>query len=584
MDSGVDSGADGGADGSVDGGDRSDDVFLDRFFSLEAVHQISIEVGTKGYESLLAEPREYISGSVQIDGDIFDTVAVRLKGGAGSFVALDGTYPEISGDGNGNQGKSAFIIDFNRYTKGLSLHGLEKLTINNLVQDPSGIHEYLGYKLFREGGVPASRTGFATVLLNGEDKGLYALIEPPDNDEFLKKWFDTSKGNLYEGEYGADISSERVEMYDQDHGEDKSKKDLAALAAALKSINGDEDVISVLDKHFGLDAYLDFAATEIFLGHWDGYAMSANNYNIHHNTDTDKWNFIPWGLDQLFIDEMGRFNGVMTSSGPSWSGSQVHSICISSSACRTRLHQAFLDLFERVEKIDLAGKAGKARKLVEEYLLAEAKEHGDPNKTTEELNQVTSYLTTRKSAITEWLPCLKGDAIDNDMDTFDACKDDCNDENENIHPDAIEECNFVDDNCNSVLDEPDHCPKCRDETAPNGRDYLLCFEEKSWDDASSHCQSEGKELASMHSEEEWDHLTFTTIEKIGTEETWIGLNDLDTEGEFVWTDGTPNDYYHWSEEAPQPDGHEDDCVTNAPWGWRDTDCEELHGFICQAPL
>ena len=128
---------------------------LEEFFAMQ-VHRVDIEVDETGVQSLLASPREYVRGTVTVDSVPHLDVGVRLKGGAGSFIPLDGDYPVISGAGNGKPGKSAFIVDFERYQAGRCMLGLRKLALNNLVQDDSGIHEVLGYTLFRAGGVPAS--------------------------------------------------------------------------------------------------------------------------------------------------------------------------------------------------------------------------------------------------------------------------------------------------------------------------------------------------------------------------------------------------------------------------------------------
>jgi hypothetical protein len=435
------------------GADASVDEVLDEFFSL-TVHDIAIDVDDEGVADLLEQPKVYVEGAVQIDESTYDQVGVRLKGSAGSFVPLDGDYPEISGDGNGKPGKSAFIVDFHRYVKGVDHLGLDKLTINNMVQDPSCIHEFVGYSLFREGDVPASRSGFANVTFNGEDKGLYALIESQDNDEFLDKWYGTDSGNLYEGAYGADLQEPPEEpppeeedwWYDQDNGDDESKQDLYDLIEILDAIGDDEDPFDVLDQYFDLDEYLTFAVTELYLGHWDGYAWSTNNYAIHHHPDDDVWTFLPWGIDQLFEDELWPFSGVMKEPGPSWGewGGRIHRLCFQSPECISRLHLAFEDLLDRVDEMDLIGLAQDARDLVEDLALAESTEYGDPERTVESLDRVLWYIEERRVQIEAWLPCLAGETVDNDDDQHDGCSEDCDDWNPAAHPGADEACDLMD--------------------------------------------------------------------------------------------------------------------------------------------
>jgi len=72
-----------------------------------------------------------------------------------------------------------------------------EVALNNMVQDPSLIHEQLAYMLFRDAGVPAPRSGYARVFVNGELYGLYATIEVIDYSEFLGQWYGYVEGNLY---------------------------------------------------------------------------------------------------------------------------------------------------------------------------------------------------------------------------------------------------------------------------------------------------------------------------------------------------------------------------------------------------
>ena len=73
------------------------------------------------------------------------TVGVHLKGAWGSW--RDVTQ------------KAAFKIKMDAFVKDQTLFGISKFTLNNMVQDPSFIHESLTYRLYRAMGVPTPRTG-----------------------------------------------------------------------------------------------------------------------------------------------------------------------------------------------------------------------------------------------------------------------------------------------------------------------------------------------------------------------------------------------------------------------------------------
>ncbi len=412
------------------------DEDLDQFFSLQRIHQLDIELDEDSWNDLLDEPTDYVSGDISLDGIDYADVAVRIKGGAGSFIALDEDYPEASGDGNGNPGKSAFILNLDKYVDDQNHLGLEKLTVNNLVQDDSCIHETAGYALFRQGDVPAPRTAYASLSLNGEEKGLYLLVESQDNSEFLDDWYDTDDGNLYEGAYGQDLREEHVEELDQDNGDDESREDLQQLASLLneaEEIGGDEGY-SLMTELIDMEEYLTFAATEVYLGHWDGYTPSANNYKVHHHPDTDRWTFLPWGADQLFEDSFGEYGGVMMEPGPSWHGGRIHELCFQSEACQRDLLSAFQQVLAQVDDMDLAELTEKAQALVEDAVLAESTAHGDPEMTRQAWEQVENFMDERPEQLEDWLGCLAGEQLDHDGDGWDGCTEDPEDWNPEVGP------------------------------------------------------------------------------------------------------------------------------------------------------
>lgn len=42
---------------------------------------------------------------------------------------------------------------------------------------------------------------------------------------------------------------------------------------------------------------------ETLLGHWDGYAGNANDYYLFFSPDSQRFELIPWGLDQAFVGQ-----------------------------------------------------------------------------------------------------------------------------------------------------------------------------------------------------------------------------------------------------------------------------------------
>jgi len=224
-------------------------------------------------------------------------VEIRLKGN------VDGSYRPLSG-------KAAFKLKFKKSEPFL---GLRKMTLNNMVEDRSLIHETLAYSVFRAAGVPSSRTGFAFVRLNGEPYGLYLNIENLDKVN-LERWFGTFQEppqHLYEGEKGADVHLAGQGDFEVDEGEESDRSDLEALISAVNASEGpgwSAGVSSVAD----LEEMTRMWAVEKYIGHWDGYSgregeKQPNNYYLYSDP-TGKFQMMPWGTD-LTWEEPVSFDG-----------------------------------------------------------------------------------------------------------------------------------------------------------------------------------------------------------------------------------------------------------------------------------
>ncbi|XP_070555022.1 CD209 antigen-like protein E [Ptychodera flava] len=65
---------------------------------------------------------------------------------------------------------------------------------------------------------------------------------------------------------------------------------------------------------------------------------------------------------------------------------------------------------------------------------------------------------------------------------------------------------------------------------------------------------------------------------------WIGLSDLDSDGEFVWEDGTVlknRCFSVWEDGQPSTE----DCVLlKRNFQWKTQKCSRKRGYICQLPV
>ena len=166
-------------------GDGSHEIgYESLLFDSSVVH--TIEITTDHWDEIIANAaaEEYSQCDIAIDGEKLGTVGIRAKGNTSlSSVATLGSE------------RYSFKVEFDQYTKGKTYHGLDKLSLNNLIQDSTMMKDYLAYTLMGKMGVPSPLCSYAMIIVNGETWGLYLAVEAIE-DAFMER-NGMTKGELY---------------------------------------------------------------------------------------------------------------------------------------------------------------------------------------------------------------------------------------------------------------------------------------------------------------------------------------------------------------------------------------------------
>lgn len=159
--------------------------YEDRLFDTTRVHTIDIVMDDWDGFLETCENEEYTACSVIIDGEACQNVGLRAKGNTSlsQVSAMDSD-------------RYSFKVEFDQYEKGKSYHGLDKLCLNNLIQDATMMKDCLSYRLMAAFGVAAPLCSFAYLTVNGEDWGLYLAVEAVE-ESFLQRNYGSSYGQLY---------------------------------------------------------------------------------------------------------------------------------------------------------------------------------------------------------------------------------------------------------------------------------------------------------------------------------------------------------------------------------------------------
>ena len=159
--------------------------YASRLFNTSTVHTIDIVMDD--WDSFIehCSDEEYADCTIIIDGEAYRHVAIRAKGNT--------SLTSVESYGNN---RYSFKIEFDHYDDGNSYYGLDKLCLNNIIQDNTYMKDFLTYQLMREFGADAPLCSYSYITVNGDDWGLYLAVEGVE-EAFLQRSYGSNYGQLY---------------------------------------------------------------------------------------------------------------------------------------------------------------------------------------------------------------------------------------------------------------------------------------------------------------------------------------------------------------------------------------------------
>lgn len=315
--------------GKADGGTTMG--YEDKLFDTSSVHKINIVMDDWDEFISNAESEEYYACTLEIDGETYKNVAIRGKGNT--------SLTKVAAYGND---RYSFKVEFDRYDSSVTYHGLDKLCLNNIIQDNTYTKDYLCYRLMAEMGVASPLCSYVYVSVNGSDWGLYLAVEGVE-ESFLQRNYGSDYGELYKpdsqsmgggrgngkgfdmddfdpaenagdnakpdgkggGRDGMNSSDDTLLKYIDDDPDsysnifdnaktDISKSDKKRLIAALKTLSGDEPESAV-----DVDKVIRYFVVHNFVLNFDSYTGSMiHNYYLYESDG--QMQMIPWDYNLAF--------------------------------------------------------------------------------------------------------------------------------------------------------------------------------------------------------------------------------------------------------------------------------------------
>lgn len=298
-------------------------------FDTSKVHTIDIVMDD--WDEFISEctSEEYSACSVVIDNEAYKNVAIRAKGNT--------SLTQVASYGND---RYSFKIEFDHYDSTKNYYGLDKLCLNNIIQDNTYMKDYLCYQMMAYYGVDSPLCSFVYITVNGEDWGLYLAVEGIE-DAFLERNYGADYGNLYKPDSqsngvganeeagkeaggrdnanmdknmdgngdkgGMSMGSDDVSLiYSDDEYSsysnifDNAKTDISdedkdRLIASLKALNEGEDIEDVVN----VDEVIRYFVVHNFTCNFDSYTGSMiHNYYLYE--EDGQLSMIPWDYNLAF--------------------------------------------------------------------------------------------------------------------------------------------------------------------------------------------------------------------------------------------------------------------------------------------
>ena len=344
-------------------------------FDDSKVHTIDLVVNDKEAFFANAEKHEYVSCSAVIDGDAANNVGLRVKG-----------KTDLGNVGEESRERLNLRLEFDHYQMGETWHGLDKLDLNNLIQDATCMKEYLTYSLMRDFDVPSPLASYAKVTMNGEELGLYLAVEGVE-DSFISRNYGGGRTVLYKPESteGSEdarvIEAVKLKYTDDDPesyaallenaGTELEPGDRERFIALLKKLNGYEDLDWILDT----EEIIRYFVVHNFTVNDDSYTgTTVGNYVLAVRDGT--LSMIPWDYNTAYgsasgMEERAAVNAPIDAPAPEGRVDDRPMVgwIFSDASYKEQYHELFLEFIQKyAENGRIREMISETKELIEPYV------------------------------------------------------------------------------------------------------------------------------------------------------------------------------------------------------------------------
>ena len=230
-----------------------------------------------------ASSRTGTRASVFFDGEFYDNIFVRQRGGA---TVGAGSKKFVFNKGH----KFRFSDEYGR---------VEEFNLNQNGSDPSYLRQPLGFETHRKAGCAASQSFLMLSVLNGQVDRVGIFVEQVD-EEFLERNGLDPRGALYKFVQRSQITPVFNDINSGIEKKTRQNEDFSDIRAVVNGLNAPtaEQRRNFVFDNFNLPGMLDYLAARCLLQDTDD--IRKNFYFYRDTEGNGEWSIFPWDKDWIF--------------------------------------------------------------------------------------------------------------------------------------------------------------------------------------------------------------------------------------------------------------------------------------------
>ncbi len=244
---------------------------------------------------------EYQMGQISVDGENLGHIGVRYKGSHGLKICFDEENNKVCP-------KVSLKFKFDRFDPQGELYGVTRLNLHSLNEDPSKLHDKIGYEQFHDMGIYSSRTAYCKLFINGEFHGVYLAVEQVDENFLASRFPEYDGGNLFKSVWPGHSEEEKLL---NNLKTNPYTVDLDGFREFGRAV-GTGNLTSELEDIIDLNYMMRYIAVDRAIINWDGimtwYYSSSKGRSSNHNFywyeteyPSKRFTLIPWDLDECLV-------------------------------------------------------------------------------------------------------------------------------------------------------------------------------------------------------------------------------------------------------------------------------------------